>query len=750
MTTTMVRPPAAPPARRSLPWVTAIASGAAVLLSGVPVSAVVRGFSWFGDATLVVVAVVGVGLLLHRAGAAAVAAGQVVAVLVLLTAVYTSSGIAGVVPGPAAWGEFGALVAGAGEQISVGIAPVAATPEILFLVTAAFGLVAVGVYLAAVSAHAPAAGGVPLLAMFAVPAALADDLLPWWTLVGAAAGFGLLLLARDGARRELPGGAALVGGAVVVALGLGAATGFIGTTGRFDGGGGGGGGGSIGLSPFTALRGQLTQNTPTELFRVRGLPQATYLRALTLRDYVPNAGWQATRPDPGPALPGTVIPSYSGVETTIDIQNIGFRDYWLPLYGAPIGVDGLPPGQWTYDQRSGTAYTARPREDGPWKQRASLAQPTAEQLRAAGGSGNPGAEYLNTAGVDPRITTIARDVVNGRATAFDKSMALQDFFTGPASRFTYSLQTGPSGGDDALVEFLTVGRSGYCEQFASAMAVMLRTVGVPARVAVGFTGGTGNGDYRSIATADAHAWVEAWFPGIGWTTFDPTPLTDGRTVTPPYVAEAEAQASPGGAGQDEAPFDKRQNPTPDTAAPVPQQPTPDVPAPDAATGSGPPAWPFVVLAALLLAAGTALVPAGLRSRERRRRLTAVDGGGPDAAGAAWAEILAESEDRGVSSPHSDTVRSGARRLVREHHLDAGAQEALREVVTAVEASWYGGVEPAEEELAAPVRTVREAIVAGRALSLRERLLPRSVASREALRRMRRRETPADEETSTRV
>ena len=95
------------------------------------------------------------------------------------------------------------------------------------------------------------------------------------------------------------------------------------------------------------------------------------------------------------------------------------------------------------------------------------------------------------------------------------------WFTGPGSSFTYDLSTAPGNGDDALVEFLTSGRRGYCEQFASAMAVMLRTLGVPARVAVGFTGGRDAAGARSVGTADAHAWVEAWFPGAGWTTFDP-------------------------------------------------------------------------------------------------------------------------------------------------------------------------------------------------------------------------------------
>ena len=728
MTTTAVRP-SAPPIRFGPPWVAAIASGAAVLLAGLPVRAVVQGWTWFGDAAVVVAAVVAVGLLLHRAGVAAVAAGQGAAVLLLLTALHTDVGVFGLLPGPATWRAFGALVAGAGSQISVGIAPVPSTPEITFLVTAAFGLVALGVHLAAVGADAPAAGGVPLLAMFAVPAALSDDLLPWWALVGAAAGFGLLLVARGGARRQLPGGTALIAGAVALALGIGAVTGFVGTSGRFDGNGGGGAGGSIGLSPFTSLRGQLDQSQSTELFRVRGLPQPTYLRALTLRDYVPNAGWQATRPDPGPSLPGTIDPSFGGDVTTVDIQNIAFRDYWLPLYGRPVAVGGLPTGQWTFDARSATAYTARPREDGSWRQLASFAAPTAAQLRAATGRQSPSAEYLNVAGVDPRVTALAQQVVKGAPTAFDRTMALQDFFTGPSSPFRYSLQTAPGAGDDALVEFLTVGKAGYCEQFASAMAVMLRTVGVPARVAVGFTGGRDVDGYRSVGTSDAHAWVEAWYPGIGWTTFDPTPLTDGRTITPPYVSEARSEATdPNGAGADSpAPPGAADSTAPTTAPPAPKPDKPDVAAATPAD-TGTPAWPFVAGGAVLVAVLVALLPAALRARTRRRRLAMVDAGGPDAAAAAWEELLAASEDREVAIPSSDTVRAGARRLVREHDLDDGVQQALREVVGAVEASWYGGGR-AGVDLSGPVRTVLGGIAAARTPSLRERLLPRSITTR---------------------
>ncbi len=649
-------------------------------------------------------------------------------------------------PGPRAFASFGALAAGAGAQIAAGIAPVAASPEILFLVTAAFGLVTVAVYLAAVIAQAPAAAGVPLLAVFAVPAALDDKLLPWPTLVCAAAGFGLLLITRDGARRQRVGGVALVAAAVAIAIGIGAASGFVGTAGRFTGAAGGASG-AIGLSPFTSLRGQLTQSSPTELFHVRGLPQPAYLRALTLSTYVRDVGWQATRPGSGPTLPGTLgVVSGPNVRiASVDVENVGFKDYWLPVYGEPIAVTGLA-NRWIYDERSGTAYAERPRAEPGWQQVGDFSAPTADQLRAATGGSGPVADYLDVGGVDRRVIDLSRRVTSGAPTAFDKAMALQEYFTGTDSEFHYSLQTAPGNGDDALVEFLTVGKTGYCEQFSAAMAVMLRSVGVPARVAVGFTGGAETGDHRTVSTSDAHAWVEAWFPGYGWMIFDPTPLTDGRTIVPPYVAEAEAQAA-GDASQASGADprdDAQQTPTPE-ATPTPTPATPDVAAPETPP-SETPVGLLGLVAVVLLVVGAALLPAALRRRERRGRLAAAAAGGPEAAAAAWAELLAESSDRGVPPRESDTVRVAARRLVREHNLGGPAQQELRRVVGAVEASWYGDTHLGPGELDEPLTALLAAVAAGTPLSWRGRLFPRSVLS--GLGRRLSRKPPAPDDSTT--
>ncbi|HSU11096.1 MAG TPA: transglutaminaseTgpA domain-containing protein [Pseudonocardia sp.] len=739
-------PPDVPPQARvrRTAWLRPVWAGIALLLAGSPVGAVVQGTSWWGYAAGAVALVVAVGLLVAAVrprGVVAVVVAQFAALAVLLTGLFTGSGVLRIVPGPAAVGELTALVSDAATQIRTEAAPVPATPAMLLLVTLAFGVTAVAVHAVTVGARAPAAVGVLLLAVFAVPAALADDLLPAWMPAAGAAGFGLLLLARPGPpsdhRQWRPGAGAagIVAAAVVLALAAGAAAGAVGTAGRFPSTGGVGASrvGEIGLSPFTALRGELLQSTPSELFRVTGLPRPTYLRALTLSTYVPDAGWQVRRPGPGIPLTGPLPGSdVAGDRASVDIENVGFRDYWLPVYGVPLGVAGPDADLWSYDALSGTAYSNRPQQEGSWTQETLLPTPTADALRAADGANGVDPLFLNTDGVDRRVAAIAREITADAPTGFDRAVALNQWFTGPDSTFTYDLSTAPGNGDDALVEFLTIGKRGYCEQFASAMAVMLRTVGVPARVAVGFTGGREADDGRSVSTADAHAWVEAWFPGAGWTTFDPTPLNDGRAIVPPYVAEAAGET---GDSSDDQPAESAAPPPPapeETAAPeagAPETATDSAdgaPAPGEAAPSGSPLPLVLALLTLLVAAAAA--PAWWRARMRRRRLTAADAGGADAAEAAWTELLAESADHGVPGRATDTVRTAADRMVQAHGLDAGARRALNAVTGIVEESWYGGVDPAPGDLAGPTRTVSTALRAV-PLPLHRRVFPASVVDR---------------------
>ena len=112
--------------------------------------------------------------------------------------------------------------------------------------------------------------------------------------------------------------------------------------------------------------------------------------------------------------------------------------------------------------------------------------------------------------------------VAGRATTqYGAVLALESWFR-QTGGFRYD-ESPPRTSGPPLVAFVTRTKAGYCQHFAGAMALMLRLLGIPARVAVGFTSGTRDGDTWVVTDHDAHAWVEVWFAGQGWVPFDPTP-----------------------------------------------------------------------------------------------------------------------------------------------------------------------------------------------------------------------------------
>ncbi len=182
--------------------------------------------------------------------------------------------------------------------------------------------------------------------------------------------------------------------------------------------------------------------------------------------------------------------------------------------------------------------------------------------------------------------------------------------------------------DDApppLVDFLLYGRSGFCQHFAGGMAVMLRTLGIPARVAVGYTGGrfdTGIDRYV-VLDRDAHSWVEVYFPGQGWLPFDPTPgrsAPNPASVSSPDYAPSRFEVNLGGLvgravapGTTEAP----PLPQPETPAPAAASSGDTAAAPAPAEGGGGGGWRWVLLVPL----GLLFVPAAVRMARRSRART---------------------------------------------------------------------------------------------------------------------------------
>jgi len=153
-----------------------------------------------------------------------------------------------------------------------------------------------------------------------------------------------------------------------------------------------------------------------------------------------------------------------------------------------------------------------------------IAIPAPAELRAAGRNYPPAitATYLRLPAVDPRVRRLAAQIAASSRNDFDKASAIENHLR---SHFGYTLEIPRTVPDDPIASFLFERKRGHCEYFASSMAVMLRTLGIPSRVVNGFRSDEFNdltGNYV-IRAKDAHAWVEAYFPGYGWHTFDPTP-----------------------------------------------------------------------------------------------------------------------------------------------------------------------------------------------------------------------------------
>ncbi|MPY99330.1 MAG: DUF4129 domain-containing protein [Actinophytocola sp.] len=798
-------------------------AGLATVCSATALTGVIDGWSWLSYVIVAVVLVVCTGLALRslRTPALVVGLGQILVLLLLITGMFTSSGILAIIPGPAAFAELNEVLTAAGGQIRTSLPPVTASAPILCLATIGIGLVAVLVDTIAVTVAAPAASGLVLLCLYAVPASLAEKLLPWWTFVLGAGTFAVLI-ALDSSHRHRGwqgrGGrqhgremaamssppSVVVSVAIVCGLLAGATVTSIGTVGQLPFNSGSGNRGpaaaGLGLQPFTELQGLLNQQEDIELFRVRGLgDDQRLMRAFTLDTYAPNQGWRL-RPGPMPAgvVASDQLPRAAGDDfsraRSIRIDPVRWRDVWLPIYGKPRQITGID-DNWYYDQVSGTIYTERTQQPPAYTVSASLSQPTKEELQdASATTGQIPSVYSAPPPIDPRVQQLTDRIVAGETTAYGKAQALWRFFLDDGN-FTYDIETASNAGTNALAHFLLEGKRGYCAQFASAMAVMLRSEGIGARVAIGFTSGKRMDGYNVISTKDAHAWVEVYFgPEHGWVGFDPTPLDDGRGVVPDYLEE-DGTTNPDTGQEERASGQDQQENTP-TPTPEPrdqQQPqgkdnvslaqAPDWvrwpvlllvliatwltaatvyvarrtselrshPGADAGTPLVrrlalarwwlPPAtaagwmlslvlvgWmvSWLLAIALFVIAGALVAPALLREYHRGSRLHDILLSRPDAASAAWRELLDELADRGTPVAEAETVRETARRLAADYGLGDDGERHLNTIVRVLERSWYGDHADVDPELAAAFEGLRQSLNQAAPLSWQGKLLPTSV------------------------
>ena len=240
--------------------------------------------------------------------------------------------------------------------------------------------------------------------------------------------------------------------------------------------------------------------------------------------------WSRSRPIPGDhgtlAIGGHIsLGTHQGQQRSYRVEFADLESRTLFFAGTPENVEGLPEPT-VVETETGCFRMARPQPSGfrydvisvleePPETAPPLYPPPILDLRHR-------ERYLRTPNIDPRIAELAQSMAAGATSDLARARAIEQ---GLRSQYTYTLDLPQREVKDPLADFLFTRRKGHCEYFASAMAVMLRTQNIPARLATGFQMGLYNpiSDLWMVRASDAHSWVEAWIPGHGWATFDPTP-----------------------------------------------------------------------------------------------------------------------------------------------------------------------------------------------------------------------------------
>jgi hypothetical protein len=363
--------------------------------------------------------------------------------------------------------------------------------------------------------------------------------------------------------------------------------------------------------------------------------------------------------------------------------------------------------------------------------------PGVDQLDSAPSGPGSMSQYLAVPRAYESLLPYAKKIVKGARTPGAEAIDLETWFS-QGNRFTYSLNvTGPPGAA-GVKYFLTTSMTGYCQQFAFAMAVLARLLGIPSRVVVGYTAGTptGHGNYV-VKTSDAHAWPELYFRGLGWLRMEPTPqgtaIGQGTAKPPPYSASSlgGGTGTGGGTSQTSGGTQGSQGHKLTRITPVGGPGGVSLSTGAAARnrqGAGDAGALLITLAALL-ALGL-VTPRAVRSLTRRRRWLAAR---EDAARAhaAWLELLDDLTDFGVRSAPGETPRTVAKRLATQLRLTPSDRAALTRITQAEERASYAPQPGPAGTLRADVTAVRGAISASvpRSARWRARLLPASAAER---------------------
>ncbi|MEE1834246.1 transglutaminase TgpA family protein [Streptomyces sp. SP17KL33] len=797
----------------------ALCAWAATIMAACALLPLVDPATWIFQAALMLGVQTGVGALTRRVPLVRplTVAAQALVTLMMLTLVFARErAVAGIVPGPEAFQHFATLLQTGAEDVGRYAIPAPLTDGIRLMIIGGVLVIGLLVDALAVTFRSAAPAGLPLLALYSVAAGLSDGA-AWLWFVLASAGYLLLLLtesrdrlsqwgrvfggAPQGPRAESPSGAVApvrtgrrigavaLGIALVVPLGLPSLDGgLLDGTGAGLGGGSGGGGTIAAVNPVVQLRGSLNVDEDRQVLSYRTNTddvQEMYLRIVSLDNFNGTSWTPTERSITGvPDDFGTPTGLASDVKrTSIETRIAASEDYeqnWLPMPYPVTSVD--IDGDWRYEPvgRTLVGDHGQDTKGAQYKVESLIVQPTAEQLASAP-EPPPSLrrEYTKVpASLPPVVARTALEVTEGAKNDYERAVKLQDWFAF-SGQFTYDTEVRSGTGARAIARFLE-DKEGFCVHFSFAMASMARTLGIPARVAVGFTPGTPqtNGT-MSVGLRDAHAWPELYFEGVGWTRFEPTP---NRGSTPEYTVPEDT----GTGGLPEVPRPSSSASTAPSAEPTASESCTPQEAKLEACGTESAAavpgsddeersflelvffspWTLLIVPGALLVLAIPLLPMLWRLRVRSVRLGAHQGAVPkgpsepvvarevaheDSAApgffdpptratsygrtkaaaahalAAWQEVADTAWDYGIAPDESQTPRKAAARIVRLGELEPAAADAVHRVAAAVEQVLFA---PRPQIPAGLARDAHEVAVglrahAGRRTKLRALLLPRS-------------------------
>ncbi|MFJ8232082.1 DUF3488 and DUF4129 domain-containing transglutaminase family protein [Streptomyces sp. NPDC094448] len=760
----------------------ALCAYAATLMAAGALLPLVDSPGWLVQAAFLLAVQSGVGALARRLPlpSALTVAAQALTALMLLTLVFAGDrALLGVVPGPDTLVRFGELMSIGGQDIERYAIPAPASEGIRLMLVGGVLVIGLMVDTIAVTFRSAAPAGLPLLALYSVAAGLAGGAASALWFLLAASGYLLLLLAESRDRLSqwgrvfsgtpsapqrgerafgsggTPGvpvrtgrriGVLALGIALVVPLALPTLDGgLLSDLGGADGSGSGNGTISA-VNPMVSLQNSLNQPAEREWLRYRTNAADTngmYLRLVAL-DRFDGSQWMQSERDVED-LPDR-LPRPEGLSSSVRTQEVetsisaagSYAQDWLPMPFPAAWVSAE--GRWRFEPegRSLVGDRGQNTRDLEYTIRSLLVQPTAQQLATSPAPpADIATEYTRLPPSLPSVVEeTARQVTAGAESDYDAAVRLQEWFT-TTGGFTYDTDVNSGSGTGAIARFLR-DKEGFCVHFSASMAAMARTLGIPARVAVGFTPGTARGDgSMSVSNRNAHAWPELYFEGVGWTRFEPTPsigsapdysLPDSpsaeESAAPSEPRETASQApAPTVSASDSCPADVRQRGECAGSATAGE---------GAVTGSGgPPSWrPFLLIPAAALALLLPLVPMLWRIRVTARRLGSRGRTDEDAAERtllAWQEVTDLAWDHGIPPDESLTARRSAVRIVLLGKLEGAAAESVHRTARAVEQVLYAPGPRPVPGLVDDVARVRAGLSAGagRWGRIRAAVFPRS-------------------------